>query len=201
MVACLIVGCSNAAETEVPGDVGALIERYGITPEELDDIRFVADENGWTLREGLDRLAWQQGFAVFVQELRDQYPDQFANAKILSQEGARSVMLAFSGEVPPSVLDDGRLEGLDVEFRADQGFTEKAIVAQTEDVYFALLDAGFPDAQAYADLDSGVVVAYVVRRATDVGKPDTEVELPDVARAGNVSITFVDELPESGLDR
>jgi len=177
-----------------------LVEQYGVSEAELGDLRFLAEENGWTLSETLNRVAWQQGFAEFVQELREQYPDEYSAAAILPEAGPRSVFIAFRYDIPGGVRSDPRLDHLDVEFRDQQGFAESEVVEQTEAIFFAVLDAGFPDAHAFPDPSTGLIMVEIERRAEDAGRSDSEIRnsLPTEALADNVRTTFVDSLPDGG---
>ena len=189
-------GSATPSQSAAPS-VEELVEQFGVTPAELEDIRFVADEEGWTLAEALDRVAWQQGFAMFVQELREAYPGEFAGAAILGEVGPRSVFIGFRSTVPTDVRDDFRLQYLDVEFREMLGFSEAELVRQTTAVHQAMLDAGFSDVVSGPNISTGIVEVATVRREADRDKADREIfaDLPVVARADNVSIMFFDELP------
>ena len=192
--------CSGGTPDPAAEDVEALIEQYGVTTAELEDLRFVAQENGWTLTEALNRVAWQPGFADFVQELRDEYPKEYAAAAILPEVGPRSVFIAFRSDVPDEVRNDPRLDQLEVEFRDHQGFNESDLVEQNNTLFYLLLDAGFPDVHAFPDPSTGFVMVDVERRPEDAGKSDSEIKdgLPVEAHADNVRIAFFDSLPDGG---
>ena len=194
--------CSGGTPDPAAEDVEALIEQYGVTTAELEDLRFVAQENGWTLTEALNRVAWQPGFADFVQELRDEYPKEYAAAAILPEVGPRSVFIAFRSDVPDEVRNDPRLDQLEVEFRDHQGFNESDLVEQNNTLFYLLLDAGFPDVHAFPDPSTGFVMVDVERRPEDAGKSDSEIKdgLPVEAHADNVRIAFFDSLPDGGED-
>ncbi|MEA3509968.1 MAG: hypothetical protein U9R51_00895, partial [Actinomycetota bacterium] len=200
LAACGVGGAGSAPPSEiVEPSVDELIEQFGVTPAELQDIQFIADEEGWTLSEALDRIAWQQGFAAFVQELRETYPAEFAGGAILGDTGARTVRLGFRSTVPVEVRADPRLQHLDVEFDEMLGFSEDDLSRQVIEVQRAMLDAGFSDVASGPDIFSGVIDVAAVRREVDRGKADQEIvaDLPPAARADNVHIVFVDELPRS----
>ena len=194
--------CSGGAPDPAAEDVEALIEQYGVTAAELEDVRFVARENGWTLTEALNRVAWQPGFADFVQELRDEYPHEYAAAAILPEVGPRSVFIAFRSDIPDDVRNDPRLDHLEVEFRDQQGFNESELIEQNNTLFYLLVDAGFPDVHAFPDPSTRLVMVNVERRPEDVGRSDSEIkdDLPVEARADNVRIAFFDSLPDGGED-
>ena len=191
-------GSTPPSESASPS-VEELIEQFGVTPAELEDIRLVAEEEGWTLAEALDRIAWQQGFAVFVQELREDYVSDFAGAAILGEVSPRSVFIGFRSTVPAEVRDDARLQHIDVEFREMLGFSEDGLNRQAIEVHRAMLDAGFPDVVSGPNTSTGIVEVAAVRREVDRGKSDQEIitSLPAAVRADNVRVMFFDELPSS----
>ena len=201
VLALVVAACSGGTPSSADEDVEALVEQYRISQGELDDLRFLAEENGWTLAETLNRIAWQQGFAEFVQELREEYPDEYAAAAILPEAGPRSMFIAFRFAVPEDVRNDPRLDHLEVEFRDQQGFSESELVEQNNTLFCLLLDAGFPDLHAFPDPSTGLVLVDIERRPEDAGKSDDEIKggLPVEAHADNVRITFFDSLPD-GVD-
>jgi hypothetical protein len=174
------------------------VEQFGVTPAELEDLKFVASEEGWTLAEAFDRIGWQQSFSVFLQEVRETYPDDYAGAAILFDEGPRNVFIAFRSTVPPEVRDDPRLAHLDVEFREMSGYSEEELNRQVVEVHQAMLEAGFANVGSGPDIETGIVRIEAELRDSDFGKPDADIlaGLPAAARANNVVVVFYDELPE-----
>jgi hypothetical protein len=197
LAACGGIPATSAQNAEPT--VEELVEQFELSPAELEEIRSVAERHGWTLAEAVGRLEWQPEFGAFVEELQETFPYEFAGAGILGDVGPRSVYLGFRSTVPPEVRDDPRLRHLDVEFREMLGYSEDELARQTPDVHYAVLDAGFPSVSSAPDMATGVIEVVAVRRETDRGKSDGEIiaGLPAVTRAGNVHITFVDELPGS----
>jgi hypothetical protein len=169
-----------------------LIEQFGLTPAELEDIRFIAGEEAWTLEEALYRVAWQQGFSILAQELRETYPEDFASAEILGDAGPRHVSIAFRGPVPEEVRTDPRLSHLDVEFREAVGFSEAELAEQVVDVHYTLFELGFTQIVSGPEVDTGEVRVDAARRPVDRGKTDAEIiaTFPENARADNVVIVL-----------
>ena len=207
MVAVMVV-VASCGSSEVPlaaeplPSAEELIEQFGVTPAELQDVEFIAAEEGWTLAEALNRLGWQQGFSTFVDELRSSYPDDFAGAGILFEEGPRDVFIAFRTTVPPGVRDDPFLQHLDVDFREATGFTEEDLASQTLEVHQAMLEAGFTDVGTGPDVETGMIRVDAVRRTADRGKTYAQIlaGLPPAVRADNVMVIFHDHGPLGGDD-
>lgn len=169
-----------------------MIEQFGVTPAELEDIQFIAEEEGWSLEEALYRVGWHERFSDFVSELRETYPEEFSAGGILGDEGPRNVFLAFRGPIPEDVRSDPRLNHLDVEFRETTGFSESELVDQVIDVHSTMLDLGFIEVGTGPETETGEVRVDVARRPVDRGKTDAEIiaNLPANLRADNVVIVF-----------
>ena len=166
-----------------------------MTPAELEDLQWIANEEGWTLEEALYRIAWQQGFGRFVQELRETYSDEYAGGGILGDEGPRNVFVAFRNAVPQEVRDDPRLQYLDVEFREGTGFGEAELIEQATEAHYAMVDSGFTEVSSGPDIQTGVIRIEAVRRPIDRDKTAAEIitSLPSSLRADNIVIVFYPE--------
>jgi hypothetical protein len=197
--------CGGSARPVADGPLPTaeeLIEQYGVTPAALEDLRWIAGEEGWTLEEAIYRVAWQEGFSLFANEIRGTYPDEFAGAGILGDEGPHNVFISFRSAVPDAVRDDPRLEHLDVDFREMTGFSEDQLGEQTIAIHRAMLDAGFVDVVTGPDIDTGMIEVQAERRTFDHGRSDPQIlaVLPDIVRAGNVRVVFFDFVPDGGED-
>lgn len=192
LAACGSADGSAAAELATLPTAEELVEQFGVAPAELDDIGFVAAEEDWSLEEALSRLAWQQGFSTFVQELREIYPEDFAAGGILGDEGARSVFLDFRGPMPEDVRTDPRSNHLDVEFRQATGFSKAELVDPVIDVHYTMRELGFSEVVTGPEIDTGEVRVDTARRPVDRGKSDDEIiaAFPANLQADNVVIVF-----------
>ena len=193
----LLAACGSGEMSDSPlltsmPTVGEMIEQFGTTPAELEDIRFIADEEGWSLEEALYRIGWQEAFSLFVDELRKTYPEDFSAGGISRDEGPRNVFLTFRGPIPEDVGSDPRLDHLDVEFRETTGFSEAELSAQVIDVHHTMLDLGFTEVGTGPETETGEVRVDVARRPVDRGKTDAEViaTFPANLRADNVAIVL-----------
>lgn len=193
----LLAACGSGELLESPPPtslqpIDEMIDQFGVTPAGLEDIRFIADEEGWSLEEAVYRIGWQESFSQFVSELRESYPEDFSAGGILGDEGPRNVFLAFRGPIPEDVRGDPRLDHLDVEFREATGFSEAELSAQILDVHYAMLDLGFIEVGTGPETDTGEVRVDVARRPVDRGKTDADIiaTFPASLRADNVVIVF-----------
>lgn len=194
----LLASCGSGRDSDLTTSLPTadeMIEQFEVSAAALDDLRFIAAEEGWSLEEALYRIGWQEGFSMFVQELRETYPEDFAGGGILGAEGPRNVFIAFRGSVPDDVRTNPRLGHLDVEFRESAGFSEAALADQVIDVHHTLRDLGFIEIGTGPDIDTGRVRVDAVRRKADRGKTDDEIiaTLPPNVRAANVVIVFYPE--------
>ena len=192
-----LAACGSGEVSESPlstslPSIEEMIDQFGVTPAALEDVRFIADEEGWSLEEALYRIGWQESFSHFVAELRDAYPEDFSAGGILGDEGPRNVFLAFRGPVPEEVRTDPRLGHLDVEFREATGFSEAELSAQVIDVHRTMLDLGFREVGTGPETETGEVRVDAARRPVDRSKTDAEIiaTFPPNVRADNVVIVF-----------
>lgn len=194
----LVSGCGDGSDAaglpsieDIPS-VEELVAEFEISEAELQDLQWIAGEEGWTLQEAIWRIQWQQHFGSVLHEIRETYPDQFAGGGILGEEGPRNVYIAFSGPVPDDVRNDPRLDHLDVEFRESAGFSEAELSDQVIDVHYTMRDLGFLEIGTGPDIDTGQVRVEAARRSIDRGKTDEEIiaTLPPNVRADNVVIVF-----------
>ena len=192
------VACRSASASEtVEPSVDALLEEFAVTPEELEDIRFVAEQEGWTLEEAVERLGWQSGFSEFAQDLRERYPDDFAGAKITCEVGLRSGFVAFRDTVPAGVSDDSRLRQLDIEILEMLGFSEADLIEQTQEIHNVMLAVRYEEIVTTYEIETATVSVGAVRRAADRNRSEAEIRagLPRSARAANVRVEFFNALP------
>lgn len=208
MVAIALAGCGGSEDATGRAELDGLppademIEQFGIGEAELQDLQWISGEEGWTLEEAIYRIEWQEAFSFLVTEIRATYPDEFAGAGILGDEGPRNVFISFRAEIPDEVRNDPRLEHLDVEFRDGSGFAEGQLGEQTIEVHRAMLDAGFVDIVTGPNIETGIIEVQAERRTFDRGRSDNQIlaVLPEIVRADNVRVMFFDFIPSGGED-
>ncbi|HUG31392.1 MAG TPA: hypothetical protein VMM14_00750 [Acidimicrobiia bacterium] len=184
--------------------LGGLIEAVDETdcepsPAELEDIAFIAEQDGIPLAEAIARYGWQTCFGEVTSYLSDTYSDQYAGAAIV--EDGRRAWIAFKGEVPEEVSHLAEEIPVPVELVSGRGFSEVELNEILQSVY-----AGVSRHEEVAtsngsyDIETGVITIYAqpVQTLTD---PDQRERLrgrllPDqpVNTAITVDVIVVDEL-------
>ena len=59
-------------------DVSALEVDDPISPAELEDLRYYADQEGLPLEQVIDQFGWTDNFAVAVTSIQQRHPEAFA---------------------------------------------------------------------------------------------------------------------------
>jgi hypothetical protein len=67
------------------------------TAAELEDIEFIAEQDGIPLDEAIARYGWQSCFVELTSYLQDTYSDLYAGAAITN--GGEGAWIAFKGDV------------------------------------------------------------------------------------------------------
>ena len=108
---------------------------------ELQDLQFIADRDGISLQEAIDRYAWHDNFSKMASTIREVAPQDFAGAEIV---GPRHARIAFAGQPPKAALDildifRNSHSGISVEVRTGLGFTEEELQRAIPAVHYAVL--------------------------------------------------------------
>ena len=93
---------------------------------ELQDLQALADRDGISLQEAIDRYAWHDNFSKMASTIREAAPEDFAGAEIV---GPRQARIAFAGQPPKAALDildifRNSHSGVSVEVRTGLGYSE-----------------------------------------------------------------------------
>ena len=104
---------------------------------ELDDLQFMADQEGITLEESIAPYAWGDDFSVAVGAIRDNDASSVAGAAIT---GGSTATIKFSGPVPDaaqSVIDDFEAgnQHVTISTQTNLGYTEKEYVEAVVGAY------------------------------------------------------------------
>jgi hypothetical protein len=73
------------------------------TAAELEDIGFIAEQDGIDMEEAIARLGWQSCFSEAVDYLQATYPETYAGAAIVDR--GRGAWIAFTGQVPDEAVE------------------------------------------------------------------------------------------------
>lgn len=136
---------------------------------ELADLQSVADQEGISLQDAIDRYAWNDNFALVVSGIRRAYPEEFARAEIVD---AGHAWIGFAGSAPEGSLAmlDRFIEshsGVSVEIRTDLGFTEVEIQKAVRAVHYAVLESpNVLDAVTFFEFEARQIRSAVVLQGT-----------------------------------
>lgn len=92
------------------------------TVADLEDIGFVAEQEGIEMEEAIARLGWQGCFSEAVDYLQAAYPETFAGAAIV--DGGRGAWIAFSGQVPDEAVELAAAIPVDVQLIDDRAVSQ-----------------------------------------------------------------------------
>lgn len=140
-----------------------------ISEAELQDLQTLAEQRGISLREAIDRYAWNDNFALAVQMISEAAPDAYTGAEIVDADHA---WIAFAGDVPQDAREMidafavGR-RGVSIELRRNLGFTEVELQRAIEAIHYAILAR--PEVREAAttfDFETGEITTWVVLEAS-----------------------------------
>ena len=199
LVTLLILGVSIAATigaiyidetgiefTSLP-DMASPDSEDSISAAELEDLQAVATQTGISLREAIDRYAWNNDFAIHVAVVRQIAPESFAGAEIVSVGKA---WIAFAGSAPETALNELKAfsdshDSVSVQVRTDKGFTEVELQEAIEAAHFAVLEKPeVNDANTGFDFATGEIRSLVVLQKTA-----SDIILDDLQVSVNMAIT------------
>jgi hypothetical protein len=166
-----------------------------ISDAELQDLQTIASQSGISLREAIDRYAWNDNFALAVAKIREASSEAFAGAEIVD---AGHAWVAFADRAPEAALDmidtfSSSHSGVSVEVRADLGFTEVELQRAIEAVHFAVLESPeVRDASTWFDYATGQITTNVVLENTATASVLDD--LRDIATKNLIDATRADIL-------
>ena len=171
----------------------------------------MAQQDNISLDEAIKRYAWHEPFSMLVDELRQQYPESFAGARIM--DDGRS-WIAFASDVPSGAL--GKLAdltdalgqfGQKVELIENRGFTEEALDEAVIDAHQMAMQrqAFVENVSTGADIASGLITVELELARTARGTAEAEALVSEIERkvvspAMEVRVRIVDEVL-AGNDR
>jgi streptogrisin C len=135
-----------------------------ISAAELEDLKFVARQEGTSLQAAIDRYAWNDNFALAVASIREESPDAFTTAEIVDGGGA---WVGFAAGAPDSAVEiidafEKAHATVAVDVRADFGFSETELEKAVPVVHYAVFEAaGVRDATTSFDFDTRQITSVV----------------------------------------
>jgi hypothetical protein len=169
------------------------------SPTELEDIAFIAEQDGLPLDEAIARYGWQGCFGEVTSYLNEVYSDQYAGAAIV--EDGRGAWIAFKGDIPEEA--HGLVEAIPVtvELIGGRGFSESELTETLQSVYPHISDhRDVVAANGSYDIETGVITIHAQPMATltdsDQRERLRETLQPDqpANTAITIEVVVVDEL-------
>ena len=176
MFGILVTACVGVVHAQDSGGDGTPLPEETTTKiddppsdAELQDLQALADRDGISLQEAIDRYAWHDNFSKMASTIREVAPEAFAGAEIL---GPRQARIAFAGQPSKTalnILDIFRNShgGVSVEVRTGLGYSEAELERAIPAVHYAVLRSpGVRDATTSFDSSTGQIRTIVALELT-----------------------------------
>ena len=167
-----LVARHHNTPTLSPHDVAALIRQHASinSPAEVNDLQFIAIQDGITLDESIVRYAWRDDFSRMVTAINEDNPDSVVDA---GKTGRLSAWIKFSGSISGNArkaIDEFQSENPHVEISLqtgkDPGFTRREVDEAVVGAHFAVMaEDGVQDSVTYYDSDA-IEIVVTVQMAT-----------------------------------
>ena len=177
-----VVSHHNMA-TLTPHDAAALIRQHPSisSPAELNDLQFIANQDGITLDEAIARYAWGDDFSAMVTAIEDDDPDSVVDAAIT---GGSSARIKFSGSISGDArkaIDKFKSENphvaISLQTGKDPGFTRREADEAVVGAHFAVMaEDGVQDSVTYYDSDTIEIVVIVQMETPPSGEKLSSLE-------------------------
>ena len=157
-------------------EVAELQIEDSISDAELDDLHAIANQEGLTLDDAIERYAWNDNFAHAVSKIREAFPEIFAGAEIVDAQRAWVAFADSPSDGALEIIDDFTLSqgSVAVEVRTDLGFTEVDLESAITTVHYTVFDrAEVRDASTSFDFETREISVIV---ALDSGVPDSVID-------------------------
>jgi hypothetical protein len=155
-----------------PHDVAALIRQHASinSPAEVNDLQFIAIQDGITLDESIMRFAWRDDFSKMVTAIEKENPDSVVDA---GKTGESLAWIKFSGSIPGNArnaIDKFQSENphvtVSLQTGKDPGFTKREVEEAVIGAHFAVMaEDGVQDSVTYYDSDA-IEIVVTVQMAT-----------------------------------
>lgn len=165
-----------------------------ISDEEMFDLQTVADDEGISLDEAIERYGWQNAFALGVTELQEEFPGSFSSATMGS--GGVGPSISFKGKAPEALATILGDLPIDVRIIENVAWSEKELIEAGQAIHYAVQSfGGTYDVQTDIDAVSGTVTV-----STDAPQSRTNlIDRPSVRAATELlpegTHVFFEEVP------
>ena len=166
------VASHHSMATLTPHEAAALIRQHASinSPAEVNDLQFIANQDGITLDESIMRFAWRDDFSRMVTAIEDDDPDSVVDAASTSGSSAR---IKFSGSISGNArnaIDKFQSENphvtVSLQTGKDPGFTKREADAAVIGAHFAVMaEDGVQDSVTYYD-SNAIEIVVTVQMAT-----------------------------------
>ena len=195
--------------TLTPDEVAALIRQHASinSPAEVNDLQFIANQDGITLDESIMRFAWRDDFSKMVTAIEKENPDSVVDVAMTS---GSSAWIKFSGSISGNArnaIDKFKSENphvaVSLQTGKDPGFTRREADEAVVGAHFAVMaEDGVQDSVTYYDSDTIEIVVIVqmetppsdekqssLEKAAERGA--TEATRPDITDSLTISLSVV----------
>ena len=158
--------------TLTPDEVAALIRQHASinSPAEVNDLQFIANQDGITLDESIMRFAWRDDFSKMVTAIEKENPDSVVDVAMTS---GSSAWIKFSGSISGNArnaIDKFQSENphvtVSLQTGKDPGFTKRKVEEAVIGAHFAVMaEDGVQDSVTFYDSDA-IEVVVTVQMAT-----------------------------------
>ena len=167
-----LVARHHNTPTLSPHDVAALIRQHASinSPAEVNDLQFIAIQDGITLDESIMRFAWRDDFSKMVTAIEKENPDSVVDVAMTS---GSSAWIKFSGSISGNArnaIDKFQSENphvtVSLQTGKDPGFTKREVEEAVIGAHFAVMaEDGVQDSMTYYDSDA-IEIVVTVQMAT-----------------------------------
>ena len=181
VIVAMVPAPSNNSETAVshqklatltPDEVAPLIRQHASinSPAEVNDLQFIANQDGITLDESIMRFGWRDDFSKMVTAIEDEDPDSVVDVAMTS---GSSAWIKFSGSISGNArkaIDKFKSENphvaISLQTGKDPGFTRREADEAVAGAHFAVMaEDGVQDSVTYYDSDT-IEIVVTVQMAT-----------------------------------
>lgn len=128
----------------------------GLTLDELEDLKLIAENEGISFAEAIDRFGWQNEFAQFADKMEEAYPNSFAGAGLYSD--GKGAWIAFKDNIPSVAKKVAATLPATMELIGGKGFSELELKSEMEGIHDQIYQRkDIENVYSYYDIESGVI--------------------------------------------